>query len=88
MQADAILGQANSELQARAAFRDNFAERSMERTVATFNALTGRGLQEIDGWVFMCCLKLARSQNGVPKLDDFVDLAAYAALAGETLPEP
>ena len=32
----------------------------------------------------MTVLKIARSQGGSFKLDDYVDMAAYAALAGES----
>lgn len=57
-------------------------ERSMARTVAAFNALTGKELNEVDGWKFMAVLKLARSRCG-HNLDDYIDGAAYMALAGE-----
>lgn len=67
----------------RAATRDTDAERSMARAVATYNALTGSHLTEVDGWQFMACLKMARSRGGGHNLDDYVDGAAYAALAGE-----
>jgi len=58
-------------------------ERSMARTVAAFNALTGTSLSETQGWLFMTCLKQARATAGAFNVDDYVDLAAYAALAGE-----
>ena len=58
-------------------------ERSMKRTVAMFNALTGHWLTEVDGWQFMECLKAVRSREGEPRADDFEDGVAYAALAGE-----
>jgi len=58
-------------------------ERSMKKTVGVFNALTGQVLTEYDGWVFMCCLKLVRAQQGTFHGDNFEDLASYAALAGE-----
>ncbi len=58
-------------------------ERSMAQTVALFEALTGNKLSELDGWRFLICLKLARSTTGKPKRDSYVDLAGYAALAGE-----
>lgn len=58
-------------------------ERSMEQTVKLFEALTGNKLSELDGWRFLMCLKLARSTTGKPKRDSYVDLAGYAALAGE-----
>lgn len=73
----------------RASQRDcESGERSMYRAVQTFNALTGHTLTERDGWVFMNILKLSRAQssaeNGAPaNLDDYIDGAAYMALAGE-----
>lgn len=58
-------------------------ERSMKSTVEAFNALTGHELTEEHGWIFMVALKMARSQGGCYKVDDYIDMAAYAALAGE-----
>ena len=58
-------------------------ERSMGKVVAMFNALTGHELTNEQGWKFMCLLKLARSEQGEFSLDSCIDLAAYAALAGE-----
>jgi hypothetical protein len=58
-------------------------ERSMAQTVELFKAFTGIEISELDGWRFLLCLKLARSTTGKPKLDTYVDLAGYAALAGE-----
>lgn len=60
-------------------------ERSMLRAVLTFNALTGHELTEREGWVMMAVLKLARAQAGRHVLDDYIDGAAYIALAGESL---
>lgn len=63
------------------------AERSMAATVAAFNALEGTSLSEAQGWRFMQVLKLARAatseRNGVFNADDYVDGAAYSALAHE-----
>jgi hypothetical protein len=67
----------------RAALRDTEAERSMEAAVRAYNALTGHNLTEVDGWVFMGILKLSRSRAGAHHLDDYLDGAAYLALAGE-----
>lgn len=58
-------------------------ERSMAQTVEIFKAFTGIAISELDGWRFILCLKLARSTTGKPKLDTYVDMAGYAALAGE-----
>lgn len=58
-------------------------ERSMAKTVALFNTLTGHNLSEVDGWQMMELLKMVRSRQGNFKADNFEDGAAYAALAGE-----
>jgi hypothetical protein len=82
-----ILQRAAGHIEARAAQRDQAqGERSMARTVAAFNALTGHQLSERDGWMFMVALKAARAcctPTGQP--DDYEDLAAYGALAGESV---
>lgn len=59
------------------------AERSMPKIVDMFNALTGHELTPEQGWKFMCCLKLARSEQGEYREDNYLDGAAYMALAGE-----
>ncbi len=85
MKAHEFLNQAQSEMQDRATTYDKpEGERSMANTVAMFNALTGHSLTEEQGWKFMCCLKLVRSEQGEFKADNFVDGAAYFGLAGET----
>ena len=58
----------------RAKERDMYQERSMKRCVTAFNAMTGLSLTEEEGWIFMVFLKLARSQQGEFKLDDYVDM--------------
>lgn len=66
-------------------YDDPDGERSIGKTVEIFNSLTAHGLNEKEGWLFMLCLKLARSQSGGDfTADTFVDLAAYAALMGES----
>lgn len=59
------------------------AERSMPKIVAMFNALTGHELTPAQGWKFMVCLKLARSEQGEHREDNYLYGAAYFALAGE-----
>ncbi|WP_352338250.1 DUF6378 domain-containing protein [Psychrobacter sp. 16-MNA-CIBAN-0192] len=61
----------------------NNAERSMPKIVAMFNALTGHELTPTQGWKFMACVKLARSEQGEHREDNYLDGAAYFALAGE-----
>lgn len=58
-------------------------ERSMLRAVNAFAKITGVQMTETQGWWFMAVLKIARSTAGAHRLDDYVDAAAYAALAGE-----
>ena len=58
-------------------------ERSMGKTVAAFNIITGSNLTEEEGWLFMEILKQVRSMQGNFKADNYEDLAAYAALRGE-----
>lgn len=84
--APAILKRAAQHMEDRAAARDQpGGERSMERTVKAFNALTGHQISERDGWMFMVALKAARActtQTGLS--DDYEDGAAYFGLAGES----
>lgn len=87
--APAILLEAERTIVNRAKERDSESERSMASTVAAFNAMYGTNLTEVHGWLFMVLLKMSRSKQGEFKLDDYVDMAAYAALAGEAaMPEP
>lgn len=84
MNASEVLSQAQSEMQDRAVTYDKpHGQRSMANTVAMFNAMTGYELNEEQGWKFMCCLKLVRSEQGAFRADNFVDGAAYFGLAGE-----
>ena len=85
MSAPVFLRQAAETIEERAKERDLSAERSMHRAVAAFNALTKHNLTENDGWVFMAVLKLARSRAGATNPDDYIDGAAYLALALESL---
>ncbi len=83
--ADKIMEQGVSEMKSRASTYDaEGGERSMSKTVDMFNALTSGEMSEEQGWKFMCCLKLVRSEQGDYRDDSYVDGAAYFALAGET----
>jgi len=93
--APAILALGAQALQDRASSRDRpDGERSMARAVDMFNAYAGgdRRMSETDGWMFMVFLKAARAAQGKVNEDDYVDGAAYFALAGESAtrggPEP
>ena len=57
-------------------------ERSMGKTVAAFNIITGHTLTEEAGWLFMILLKAVRSQTD-KTLDSLEDMVAYSALLGE-----
>lgn len=61
-------------------------ERSMAKTVAAFNAVTGRDLSEAEGWLLMLLLKQVR-QWQTPEFhrDSAEDSVAYAALLAESL---
>lgn len=64
-------------------------ERSMARTVAAFNSITGKDLTEAEGWAFMALLKMVRQwQNpGRYHEDSAVDGVNYSALMAEALSE-
>lgn len=82
--AEAILHAGAEVLGQRAAERDLEQERSMVKITELFNSLTGKDLTEREGWLFMACLKLVRSQiNGKVRIDDYIDGVNYLALAGE-----
>ena len=84
--AELLLKTAVKEMNDRAVQRDSpLGERSMGRAVAAFNSLTGHSLTEGEGWLLLEVLKLARStsHSGIPRMDDYVDAAAYSALRGE-----
>ncbi len=86
-----VLRAAAQHMEDRAATYDSPAgERSMMKIVEMFNTLC-RGdqfgnesyMSTEQGWMFMALVKMVRSQQGEFKLDNYEDLAAYAALAGE-----
>ena len=84
MKANQILEQAVSEMNDRAATYDKpEGERSMGKTVQAFSAITGVEMTEEQGWLFMVCLKMVRTQQGGYREDSFIDGAAYFGLAGE-----
>ena len=82
--ANHFLEAAKGHLGARATTYDKpTGERSMERTIKVFAALTDIQLTEEQGWIFMEALKQVRSLQGKFKADNYEDLAGYAALRGE-----
>lgn len=86
MKATEFLKAAQSHMDARAQTYDRpDGERSMARTVAAFNAVTGHNLSESDGWMLMMLLKAVRlTQRATYHADSAEDLVAYAALLGES----
>lgn len=61
------------------------SERSMEKTVAIFNMLTGNSLTTAEGWQFMKVLKDVRlwSNTAEVHVDSIVDNLGYSALLAE-----
>lgn len=85
MTAPEILAAAKGHMEDRAVTYDSLGgERSMGKTVAAFNAVTGLQLSETQGWLFMTLLKIVRSTQGDYHADNYEDLTAYSALAGES----
>lgn len=85
-----LLGAAKAIQEQRAKDYDQpSGERSMGKTVAAFNAVTGRSgeraLSEADGWLLMCLLKMVRDQvkGATPHRDSIEDLVSYTSLYGE-----
>lgn len=79
-----ILDTAVREIGGRATLYDQpDGEESMPKVVALFNRLYDENLTVEQGWMFMVLLKSVRSSNGNFKMDNYVDLAAYAAFAGK-----
>ena len=91
--AQQILTRAHDHIHDRASTYDsdssvggNNGERSMARTVATFNAFHGTELTEAQGWHFMQILKDVRLFTSIGyHADSAEDCAAYAALKAEAL---
>ena len=80
-----ILNTAAEHMKERASIYDQpQGERSISKTVTMFNILTGAGLTDEQGWLFMTCLKIVRAQQGRYRADSYEDGAAYFALAGES----
>jgi len=81
----ALLDASANHLLTRAKTYDQPAgERSMGRTVAAFNVITGRDLSESEGWLLLQLLKDVRDrQGGQPHRDSLEDCIAYAALKAE-----
>ena len=88
MKATDVLKKAAKHMRDRAATYDKpEGERSMAKTVAAFNAITGKPLSVAEGWLFMAVLKQVRVfQNPAkPHQDSLEDGVAYAALLAEEM---
>lgn len=84
LEAPALLERAAATMRDRSSERDTEKERAMAKTVALFNAaFPDHEISEYQGWMFMMFLKMARAHGGSFREDDYLDMAAYAALAGE-----
>ena len=81
---EAILQEAKDMIAERGKRRDNGQERSMQRIVKTFEALTDHKMTEVEGWLFMVVLKLCRERTG-SDIDNWIDGAAYMGLAAEAV---
>jgi hypothetical protein len=78
-QADRTLGERGKQYD-----KNGEQERSMGRTVAAFNAVTGLKLTEQQGWAFMLTLKLVRGADK-PHADSALDAVGYSALYAESV---
>jgi len=60
-------------------------ERSMGKAITAFNTITGRNLQESEGWLLMQILKDVRDWQTPfkPHADSLLDGTAYSALKAE-----
>lgn len=87
MKAEEFLTNASDTIAQRGKQYDKPAgERSMAKTVAAFNAITGRDITESEGWLFMQVLKDVRQwQKPDYHHDSAVDCVSYSALKAESL---
>ena len=88
MKATTILEKAAQHMRDRAATYDKpEGERSMGKTVAAFNAITGRDLTTAEGWLMLAVLKQVRvfQNSAVPHVDSLEDGPAYLALMAEEM---
>ncbi len=84
LEAPDLLEKAAATMRERSSERDTEKERAMAKTVAMFNAAFPKNhITEYQGWLFMFFLKLSRAEGGSFREDDYIDGAAYVALAGE-----
>ena len=86
--AAAFLDAAAKHMRDRAATYDKpGGERSMAKTVAAFNAITGHTLSTADGWLLLQVLKQVRAftNPAAPHRDSLEDSIAYGALLAEEM---
>lgn len=82
-----ILQAAEGHLRDRALRYDRDGERNIQKVVDAFLTFTGKSLTTEEGWLFMILLKIARSQQGAYRADNYEDGAAYFGLMGEAAAE-
>ncbi len=83
MDASEVMKKAIGIVEGHSKDRDIGKERAMKQIVSVFNALTGHELSELDGHMFMVCLKLVRMQRNPSELDNYVDAIGYLGMGGE-----
>lgn len=84
MRADEILETASDLVTGdrNAAYGD--VKANMELIARLWNVyLDGRLITATDAAIMLALLKIARISTGQPKADNFIDLAGYAAIAGQ-----
>lgn len=87
LSAPGLLQSAAATMEARGAQYDQAGgERSMGKCVSAFNIITGRDLQESEGWLLLQLLKDVRDRTtpNKPHEDSLIDGVAYAALKAES----
>ena len=88
MRAEEILKLASKTITDRGQLRDGVdGERSIGAAVRAFNEIFAEDMTPTQGRVFMVLLKLSRASEERFHMDDYLDAAAYCALAGEEAEE-
>ena len=81
-----LLQSAMNSLKSNARLRDApKGERSAPRAASILTAWTGKKWTADDVWRVLVAVKMAREIQGEYHADDYVDMAGYAALLGESL---
>lgn len=84
MRADEILETAADLVTGERGAAYGAARVNMELIARLWNVyLNGRLITATDAAIMLALLKIARISTGQPKADNFIDLAGYAAIAGQ-----